>query len=550
MVVQVGNMAVPLQLRQQQRQAPQVTARGSILQSAAPTIPKQDYTGFGKALGDIADTIKETRQQANRKNLVEKMVAMDEMGEGDAFDATVPQVQADGMEGMMLDSGEMGGPSTPATPNNSPLDILNMPDGAKKIFKDLVNAGQTDDAFKIAMAFAMKPPKEYTLGKDQVVKDAQGKTIAEGPKSTTTTKTKNVLDKATGNLVFVPESQLQEKLPNGEPRYVPPAEKPKPNTGDITDNQILPILNLIKEGKPVSRQQLNAYSIWYANASKAQTQVNPATGQLVTTRQDMSQFPKPNQIRIGAPTPAQTGGLPQNQSSNTIAITPPSTGNNMAVVNPNVDSNMPTTISPNQQPQAGSVPQPQAGSIPEPNPESTVTITDIEGLKKKPLSAESAGKVAMAQAALNPDNVDDILDNFFESDGTINRQVLLEIKSGQIITPKAQAAYNAFYRIINGRLRIESGAAVPETEVQREMKAMLPTLVGAATNEEAMTAVFRRNLNKELNFFNGMLKGMGQEEMQVYFGNVKTAPLEEIPMESLTQKQQEILDERLREMGF
>lgn len=106
------------------------------------------------------------------------------MGEGEAFNATVPQVQADGMEGMMQDSGVMGGPSAPATPKASRLSQLNMPDQAKAIFKEAVKSGDTDTAYKIAMKFALQPAKEYTLSEGQRVTDAKGKVIAEGaPKS-------------------------------------------------------------------------------------------------------------------------------------------------------------------------------------------------------------------------------------------------------------------------------------------------------------------------------------------------------------------------------
>ncbi|MBK25878.1 MAG: hypothetical protein CME70_17895 [Halobacteriovorax sp.] len=191
MAVQVNRLP-PIGALQQRSMAPQITARGRQLQSSAPPIPKSGIgagmAGLGKSLGEIADTIKESRQKANRRKVVESIVALDEMGEGDAFNAPAPTP----MQGMENFSGPELDDSlapkkqniSPATPKKSPLDALNMPDSAKAIFKDLVKAGQTDDAYKIALSFAMKAPKEYTLGKDQVVTDKDGKIIAKGPSST------------------------------------------------------------------------------------------------------------------------------------------------------------------------------------------------------------------------------------------------------------------------------------------------------------------------------------------------------------------------------
>ena len=188
MAVQVNRLP-PIGALQQRSMAPQITARGRQLQSSAPPIPKSGIgagmAGLGKSLGEIADTIKESRQKANRRKVVESIVALDEMGEGDAFNAPAPTP----MQGMENFSGPELDDSlapkkqniSPATPKKSPLDALNMPDSAKAIFKDLVKAGQTDDAYKIALSFAMKAPKEYTLGKDQVVMDKDGKVIAQNP---------------------------------------------------------------------------------------------------------------------------------------------------------------------------------------------------------------------------------------------------------------------------------------------------------------------------------------------------------------------------------
>ena len=136
-----------------------IQARGQVLQASAPAPPKQDWSAVGKSMMGLADQIKESRQKANRAKLVQSLVQEDDMGEGEAFNATVPQVQVDGMEGMMQDSGVMGGPSAPAMPKASRLSQLNMPDQAKSIFKEMVKSGDTDGAYKIAMKFALQPPK-------------------------------------------------------------------------------------------------------------------------------------------------------------------------------------------------------------------------------------------------------------------------------------------------------------------------------------------------------------------------------------------------------
>lgn len=191
-------MAVRVNMPQRQNvsrgiQAPQIQARGRQLQAAAPAPPKQDWSAVGKSMMGLADEIKESRQKANRAKLVQSLVAGDDATEADAFDAPAPMtptMQTAEATGLMAEADafdETPAPPTPiapATPTPSALSQLNMPDKAKTMFKELVNSGDTDGAYKIAMAFAMKPAKEYTLSEGQRVTDAKGKVIAEGaPKS-------------------------------------------------------------------------------------------------------------------------------------------------------------------------------------------------------------------------------------------------------------------------------------------------------------------------------------------------------------------------------
>ena len=518
-------MAVRVNMPQRQNisrgiQAPQIQARGRQLQAAAPAPPKQDWSAVGKSMMGLADEIKESRQKANRAKLVQSLVQEDDMGEGEAFNATVPQVQADGMEGMMQDSGVMGGPSAPATPKASRLSQLNMPDQAKAIFKEAVKSGDTDTAYKIAMKFALQPAKEYKLGKDDVVTDATGKIIAQGPASTPKPeKQVKAYDKKNKKVIFATPSEI-----NADDNL----QANLPATGNVTDAQVTPILNKLSEKKSLSRQELNLYKVWYADKNKISSTVDPQTQQIVTTKiADLSQFPDPKNIQAG--------------NADGIVVAPPQINSNMQTEAPNIDSGMQTQ--PNNNLNENAMPQMPTNDGGVNN--SRVSVADVQGLKKRPQSAETAGKISMASNALAADNVDDINDGLFEADGSIDRQVLLQLKSGQIVTPKAQMAYNALYRMMNGRLRIESGAAVPESEVQREMKAMMPSLIGAMTNEKEMTEFVRRALSKEINFFNTMLDKMGEKKMPAYFGNVATAPLETIDIDQLTDKQKAILDQRL-----
>tara|TARA_B100000427_G_scaffold35756_1_gene25925 strand:- start:2945 stop:4408 length:1464 start_codon:yes stop_codon:yes gene_type:complete len=184
MAVQVNRL--PVGALQQRSMAPQITARGRQLQSSAPPIPKSGIgagmAGLGKSLGEIADTIKESRQKANRAKLVRSLVQEDDATEADAFDAPAPMtpsMQTAEATGLMADADAFDvtptppTPIAPATPNASKLSKLNMPDQAKTIFKDLVNSGDTDGAYKIAMAFAMKPKEQIILGEGQGVFERQ-----------------------------------------------------------------------------------------------------------------------------------------------------------------------------------------------------------------------------------------------------------------------------------------------------------------------------------------------------------------------------------------
>ncbi len=88
------------------------------------------------------------------------------------------------------------------------------------------------------------------------------------------------------------------------------------------------------------------------------------------------------------------------------------------------------------------------------------------------LSAESTSKVALAKQG-NKD-VGRFRKLIFDKKREINRGVLTLLSSPVIPPGKGRLAYSLVYNAMNARLRLESGAAVPETEVARAVKAFLP----------------------------------------------------------------------------
>ena len=189
-----GGVGVPLQLRQTGGGiAPQVTARGRQLQSSPPPIPQGSgvgagMTGLGKALGDIAGVIKESRQQANRKALIDSLVSDTDVDQGDAFDAAPMTMLG---EDEMFGDDEGNIPTTAPTPVARPSKKINkmeaegIPPKAQNAIRRYQQSGNYDEAFKIYNTFAMKEPTTYNLRMGEVVKDAEGNLIASGmPKDT------------------------------------------------------------------------------------------------------------------------------------------------------------------------------------------------------------------------------------------------------------------------------------------------------------------------------------------------------------------------------
>jgi|GEM_PF-6608356 len=199
-----GGVGVPLQLRQTGGAiAPQVTARGRQLQSSPPPIPQSSgvgagMAGLGKALGDIAGVIKESRQQANRKALIDSLVSDTDVDQGDAFDAAPMTMLG---EDEMFGDDEGNIPTTAQTPVARPSKKINkmeaegIPPRAQNAIRRYQQSGNYDEAFKIYNTFAMKEPTTYKMGLNEVITDERGNVIAEGrvapPKDNRTSDMKN-----------------------------------------------------------------------------------------------------------------------------------------------------------------------------------------------------------------------------------------------------------------------------------------------------------------------------------------------------------------------
>ncbi len=377
-------MAVRVNMPQRQNvsrgiQAPQIQARGRQLQAAAPAPPKQDWSAVGKSMMGLANQLKESRQKANRAKLVQGLVQEDDMGEGEAFNATVPQVQADGMEGMMQDSGVMGGPSAPATPKASRLSQLNMPDQAKAIFKEAVKSGDTDTAYKIAMKFALQPAKEYKLGKDDVVTDATGKIIAQGPASTPKPeKPVKAYNSETKQEEYATPTQINNN-PNLQ-ASAPPDKISDIQKGEISAD-IQGGMSMPKLIEKYGRGVVTAYG--NAQVVSQQQRTFFQDGKLYTEAPQSEQYFQP---------------LPQSmQEKRRAVIQPPNANSNTPNANPNVNSNMPIIDSSAGAPPSNNQPQkPKGGTI-------SVVETPLVQTKQDQIQMQKAGQMVNEVRSLTGD---------------------------------------------------------------------------------------------------------------------------------------------------
>jgi hypothetical protein len=100
------------------------------------------------------------------------------------------------------------------------------------------------------------------------------------------------------------------------------------------------------------------------------------------------------------------------------------------------------------------------------------------------LTPENAGKVAMSQQAV--DGIGTVRGIVFDKDGKLNRGVVgamnLPIVSGLPGNSQARIARSAIRNAIEAKLRIETGAAATESEVERTLARFLPTISDTDTS--------------------------------------------------------------------
>lgn len=101
------------------------------------------------------------------------------------------------------------------------------------------------------------------------------------------------------------------------------------------------------------------------------------------------------------------------------------------------------------------------------------------------LTPENAGKVAMSQQSI--DSIGVVRSKIFDKDGNLNRNVIgamnLPIVSGLPGNSDARITRSAMRNAVEAKLRLETGAAATESEVERTMARFVPTL--ADTKESA-----------------------------------------------------------------
>jgi hypothetical protein len=119
-----------------------------------------------------------------------------------------------------------------------------------------------------------------------------------------------------------------------------------------------------------------------------------------------------------------------------------------------------------QVPKAGGAPQIVPGVVPQ------SALKDPDGQ-----TPENAGKVAMAQQAIT--SVDEFRGRVFTEDGRLKRGVLAAMMTpgaaGMPGNEDARIAYSAIRNAVEAKLRMETGAAATEPEVQRTINRFMPT---------------------------------------------------------------------------
>lgn len=114
-------------------------------------------------------------------------------------------------------------------------------------------------------------------------------------------------------------------------------------------------------------------------------------------------------------------------------------------------------------------------------------------------SAESSGKVALIKQGLS--DTQELENSLLDKNGSFNRRKIIGMRSpGRI---GARDEYSKLFNSINARLRLESGAAVPESEVKRAFETFAP-------NPLDSDETIRSKLARQKQFFLSAEQEIGQ----------------------------------------
>lgn len=157
------------------------------------------------------------------------------------------------------------------------------------------------------------------------------------------------------------------------------------------------------------------------------------------------------------------------------------------------------------------------------------------------LTPENAAKISLVTVGLKQlDEIEDILKddqgNFNDSDiAAMNAKIPFTKKGGSIPFTEGRRARSLFLNAINAQLRAESGAAVPEEEVQRGFERFVPNILDSdKTKQEKLNSL--RQLLK-----NTLEASKGPQQRTEERGDNTSAPRAQAAPPSVSEIQAELL---------
>jgi hypothetical protein len=127
---------------------------------------------------------------------------------------------------------------------------------------------------------------------------------------------------------------------------------------------------------------------------------------------------------------------------------------------------------------------------------------DLEAIAGGPAtkqSAEAAGKIALVKQGLS--DVSSFENQIKDKDGSFNRTKIAGLRTyGR---PNARDEYSKLFNSLNSRLRLESGAAVPPSEVKAAFETFAPSPLDS-------DATIQSKVSRMKDFFNSAEKEIGQ----------------------------------------